>query len=167
MPNATVRANARTTPKPKPGSAESIRRQTADLKFATALLKASQAAVPDTIESIVERGTAKRDAELDAKHELFGRAYARWLRARAALDDPDADGSEESGAARFKAVDEAARALLVTPALYDDELWRKWEVLEDYVSADAIAGPATDNRAIMALGCIKADLLRLGIGRAT
>jgi hypothetical protein len=41
----------------------------------------------------------------------------------------------------------------------------KWEVLEDYVSADAIAGPATDNRAIMALGCIKADLLRLGIGR--
>jgi len=106
MPNATVRANARTMPEPKPGS-----------------------------------------------------------RARAALDDPDEDGSEEAGAARFKAVDEAARSLLITPPAYDEELWQKWEILEDYVSADVIQGPATDNRAIMALGCIKADLLRLGIGR--
>jgi hypothetical protein len=38
------------------------------------------------------------------------------------------------------------------------------EVLEHFISADAIEGQATDNRAIMALGCIKADLLRLGIG---
>ncbi len=37
-------------------------------------------------------------------------------------------------------------------------------MLEDFVSADAIVGQATDNRAIMALGCIKADLVRLGIG---
>jgi hypothetical protein len=165
MPNATVRANARPMPEARPGSRASIRRQTADLKFATALLKANQSPVPDTIESIIERGTAKRDAELDAKHELFGRAYARWLRARAALDDPDADGSEEGSAARFNAVDEAARSLLITPPVYDEELWQKWEVLEDYVSEDVIQGPAVDNRAIMALGCIKADLLRLGIGR--
>jgi hypothetical protein len=43
MPNATVRANAPTTPKPKPGSAESIRCQTAELESATALLKAAKA----------------------------------------------------------------------------------------------------------------------------
>jgi hypothetical protein len=60
--------------------------------------------------------------------------------------------------------DEAARALLVTPAFRDDMLWRKWEVLEEFVSADATDGGATDNRAVMALGCIKADLIRLGIG---
>jgi hypothetical protein len=49
MPNATVRANARTLPKPAPaeppskppsGSAESIRHQVDDIKTATALLKA-------------------------------------------------------------------------------------------------------------------------------
>ena len=80
---------------------------------------------------------------------------------------PDApDGSEEAGEARFNAVDEAARSLLITPAICDDELWHKvGGSLRIHVSADAIAGPATDNRAIMALGCIKADLLRLGIGR--
>jgi hypothetical protein len=128
-----------------------------ELETATALLQASQAAVPDTMD---------RDRETE-KHLRFERAYARWLHARGALEDPDApDGSEEAGEARFNAVDEAARSLLITPAICDDELWHKWEVLEDYVSGDAIAGPATDNRAIMALGCIKADLLRLGIGRA-
>jgi len=39
MPNATVRANARRTPKAPPGSAASVRRKTAELKTATALLK--------------------------------------------------------------------------------------------------------------------------------
>jgi hypothetical protein len=40
MPNATVRANARTTPKPPPGSAEPIRRQTDELNADVAMLKA-------------------------------------------------------------------------------------------------------------------------------
>jgi hypothetical protein len=164
MPNATVRANARPMPKPKRGSAaEPVRRQTEELNRDVALLRACQGAGPA---SIIERAPARRDAESDAKgHELFGRAYARWLRARAALDDPDADGSEESGEARFNAAEETARALLVTPALYDEELFQKWEVLEKFVSDDALSGPALDNRALMALGCVKADLMRLGVGR--
>jgi hypothetical protein len=153
MPNATVRANARTTLKPPPGSVASLRGQTAELESATALLQISQA---------VERDI---DCETD-KHVRFGRAYARWLHARAALEDPDADGSQEAGAARFSALDEAARSLLITAPISDEELWQKWEVLENYVSEDAIQGQALDNRAIMALGCIKADLLRLGIRRA-
>jgi hypothetical protein len=154
MPNATVRANARPMPNSKPGSAASIRRQTGELEIATALLKT----IP-----VVERDI-DREPE---KHVQFERAYARWLRARGALDDPDApDGSDEAGETRFNAVDEAARSLLITPPLSDEELWQKWEVLENYVSADVIQGPAADNRAIVALGCIKADLLRLGIGRA-
>ena len=138
---------------PKPGWPESIRRQTEELESATALLKISQA-----VERDIDRETEK--------HIQFGRAYARWLHARAALEDPDADGSEEAGAARFSAVDEAARTLLITSPISDEELWQKWEVLEDYVCEDAIQGQALDNRAIMALGCVKADLLRLGIGGA-
>jgi hypothetical protein len=147
-PSALARATARTLPNPPLGSAESLRQNTENLESMTALVKASR-----------ERG-------LCAKHELFGRAYVRWLRARAALEDPDADGSDEASEARFNAVGEAARLLLVTPAIYDEELWQKWEVLEDYVSADVIEGQAADNRAIMALGCIKADLIRIGIGGA-
>jgi hypothetical protein len=155
MPTAT-----RTKPKPAPaeppskppfGSVESIRQQTAEFTRDVALLNVL---------------TAKRDAELDdSKHDLFARAYVRWLRARATLDDPDADGSDEAGEAHFKAVEETARSLLTTPAISDDELWQKWEVLEDYVSDDVIIGQATDNRTVMALGCVKADLMRLGVGR--
>ena len=137
---------------PKPGSSESLRRETEKLENATALLQISQA-----VEREISRETEK--------HLRFGRACARWLHARAALEDPDADGSEEAGAALFSAVDEATRTLLITPAISDEELWQKWEVLDDYVSEDAIQGQALDNRAIMALGCVKADLLRLGIGR--
>ena len=59
----------------------------------------------------------------------------------------------------------SARSLLITPPIYREDLWQKCEVLEDFVSEDIIQGQAADNRAIMALGCIKADLLRLGIGR--
>jgi hypothetical protein len=156
MPNATVRANARTAPKPAPaeppfGSVESIRQQPAELTRDVALLNVL---------------TAKRDAELDdSKHDLFARAYVRWLRARATLDDPDADGSDEAGEAHFKAVEETARSLLTTPAICDDELWQKWEVLEHLISDDVIVGQAIDNRTVMALGCVKADLMRLGVGR--
>jgi hypothetical protein len=42
MPNATVRANARSMPKPEPGSVESIRRGTEELEGATALLEAAK-----------------------------------------------------------------------------------------------------------------------------
>jgi hypothetical protein len=54
MPNATVRANAQTTPKPPPGSAESIRRQTAELETATALLNAAK---------VVEREAAEPNSQ--------------------------------------------------------------------------------------------------------
>jgi hypothetical protein len=106
-------------------------------------------------------------AETDTKHRLFDRAYGRWLRARADLDDPNTeDNSDEAVAARQAGCDEAALSLLVTPAITDEDLWRKWEALELFVSQDVILGAATGNRTVMALGCIKADLLRLGIGRA-
>ncbi len=116
MPNAPLRAAAtglpKSPPKPKLGSVESIRQKTAEINRDVALLKAV---------------AAERDAKLDSKHDLFGRAYVRWLRARAALEDPDADGSEEAGEVRFNAVEETARSLLTTPVIYDEDLWQKWE----------------------------------------
>jgi hypothetical protein len=145
-----------TTPKPAPGSAESIRLRTAELESATALLK-------ELAEPAIKALGTQSDEEF-AGQEAFARAYCRWLRARAALNDPDASFTDEDMAARQNDVDEAALALLVTPVRYDDMVWRKWEVLEDFVSSDARDGHSLDNRAVMALGCIKADLIRIGIG---
>jgi hypothetical protein len=149
MPNATVRANARALPKVAP-------------KRAAAPFAVAQAT--DAMERLTEQVTDEAAVETEAGRDLFDRAYVRWLRARAALDDPDASYADEEGRARQNEVDEAARALLVTPVFCDDMLWRKWAVLEHFVSADAVDGQALDNRTVMALGCIKADLMRLGIG---
>jgi len=62
MPNATVRANARPMPDPKPGSVASIRRQTANLKSATALLKAAK-----VVEREGARAAAKRKVSRKAR----------------------------------------------------------------------------------------------------
>jgi hypothetical protein len=54
-------------------------------------------------------------------------SYVRWLRARAALFDPDTSYADEEGEARQNEVDEDARALLIAPAFFDHMVWRKWE----------------------------------------
>jgi hypothetical protein len=43
-------------------------------------------------------------------------------------------------------------------------IWKKWEVLEFYLDDDVIAGKHADNRTVVALASIKADLMRLGVG---
>jgi hypothetical protein len=147
LPNIPVRANARALPK------------TAPKRAAAPSVDELNAAFPEP-----KPAADAAAAEPDSPRNLFDRAYARWLRARAALDDQDVGHTDEEGGARLNEVNDAALALLVTPVFRDDMLWRKWEVLEHFVSEDAEAGHATDNRAIMALGCIKADMMRLGIG---
>jgi hypothetical protein len=150
--NTTQRANARPTPKspPEPGSADSTRSQAAGLERLAALAAENAGQVTD--EAPGEPWTS------------FQRAYVRWLRARAVLDDPDVSHTDEEGKAGLNEVDHAARALLTMPVFCEDMFWWKWEVLEHFVSADATEGRAFDNRTVTALGCIKADLIRLGIG---
>ena len=99
-----------------------------------------------------------------ARREHFDRLYAAWLNARAIEADASKDDTDEVSDSRTDATDEAARQLLAMPAFLDWMIWKKWEVLELYIGTDAADGGHTDNRTVMALGCIKADLLRLGIG---
>jgi hypothetical protein len=66
---------------------------------------------------------------------------------------------------RRDAVNEAARRLLMEPAIQDWMVWHKWEVLDLYVGERAVVGEHADHRVIMAVGCIKADIAALGIGR--
>jgi hypothetical protein len=150
MPNATVRANARPMPKPKPGSVASIRRQTADLKSATALLKASQATVCET--------ASQDDAE------AFSRAYGRWLKARGAIKG-GAEFPEDERAVRalFDADRTALRELFSAPAAYAEDVWLKLGVFETELIDERVTGEPRDSVLLLALGSIKADLVNLGI----
>jgi hypothetical protein len=49
---------------------------------------------------------------------------------------------------------DAERALLAEPAKIPDAIWRKFEVIESYLASDLV-----DNRSILALAAIKADLM--------
>ena len=98
------------------------------------------------------------------ERDRFDRLYANWLRARTAHMDPDLDLADVAMDSRQDDADEAGRQLLIAPALYDWMVWEKWEVLDFYLDNDAVAGKATDNRTVVALACIKADIMRLGIG---
>jgi hypothetical protein len=110
-----------------------------------------------------DREERERLAQL-AKRELFVRLYARWLGARASLETFD-DDSDEVMNAKQEALDEAARQFLAMPAFFDWMIWKKREVLEFDLNEDALAGKRADNRTIVALASIKADLMSLGIGK--
>jgi hypothetical protein len=99
-----------------------------------------------------------------AKREHFDRLYVRWLEARTLLAGSDKDDSDAAMDAKSDVADEAGRQLLVMPAFLDWMIWKKWEVLELYLDEDVVDGVHVDNRTVMALACIKADLMRLGIG---
>ena len=66
---------------------------------------------------------------------------------------------------RLDALNEAARQLVTTPAHRAWDVWRKWEVLDAHATEDAEDGAALDNRTLVTISCIRADILRLGIGK--
>jgi hypothetical protein len=110
-----------------------------------------------------DREERERLAQL-AKRELFDRLYARWLECRASLASSDDVASDDVMDAKQDALDEAAREFLVMPAFLDWMIWKKWEVLEFDLNEDVLAGKHADNRTVVALASIKADLMSLGIG---
>jgi hypothetical protein len=108
---------------------------------------------------------AEEEARLwrSANVREFERLYSRWLAARATVADPDLPEDDESGHEAIDRRDAAARALLMAPAVLPWMVWQKWEVLDYWVSADDDTPDWTDNRIIMALGVIKADIVTFGL----
>jgi hypothetical protein len=160
MPNATLRPNTRPMPKPKSGSVESIRRQTAELKSSVALLKAAE---------VVERELAEPKAVSDDPERLandaaFDRAYSRWLAALAKWHNPDGM-DDETAKKRGEELKNAEREVVFTPATESDRVWEKIHVLSLCLDEESTLGPRADHFSLLALAAIKADLLRLGIGR--
>jgi hypothetical protein len=129
-------------PEPKPGSVASIRRQTDNLKSATALLKVAQ---------VVDRDLG------------FDRAYSRWLAALAKRHNPDGT-DDETEEKRREELKRAERELVFTPATQSDMVWEKIQVLSLCLEEESTLGPRADHFSLLALAAIKADLLALGIG---
>jgi len=99
-----------------------------------------------------------------AQRARFERLYCDWHTARAAVDNPDLPEDDVSANSRARKLDEAERAVLTTPAPLPWGIWKKWEVLDQLMINEADTGMNTDNRVIVAIAAIKADVLRFGLG---
>jgi hypothetical protein len=140
-------ANMRKVTKSRAGSVQSIRLQTAELNRDVALLKAGK---------VIER-EAEKVAQSGPPVDLqaFSRAYARWLRARAAIKADEFPEEARAMAAEERA---ALRQLFSLPALYSEDVFQKFEALEAEITDDNVIGKATDTVLPLALGSIKNDL---------
>jgi hypothetical protein len=97
-------------------------------------------------------------------HVALERAYTRWLKARAARDDPDSPGDDESAGKRDLEYSQAERELILSSATQEWMVWRKIELFEFALTNEMHDGPRRDRFLVLAFGAIKADLLRLRIG---
>jgi hypothetical protein len=85
--------------------------------------------------------------------------YHDWLKARAALEDPDEDPSDATTKKLDDELVRAERALLLADAANAAMVWKKIEILEHFLAHDLV-----EDRALVALFGIKADLKRLWLG---
>jgi hypothetical protein len=99
------------------------------------------------------------DAE-DHPFVEFQGLYRDWLAARAACADFTSD---EEMTVRARRRNAAEISLLATPAPNPECFFQKWEVFERLVACEAEDGQLTNNRVTMAIGAVKADLLRFGL----
>jgi hypothetical protein len=97
--------------------------------------------------------------------KAFERAHARWLKARAALDDPDEPGTDESMRRRMEEESAAVRNFLLLPVPLNrpDLLWWKLDAFTVELERDPRDGARTDAVTVLALGAIKQDLLNLDL----
>jgi hypothetical protein len=110
-----------------------------------------------------DREEKERQAEF-AKRDYCERLYSNWLRVRADEDDPEQKQSDEASDKRAEDLDVATIAFVTTPSVYPWMVWRKLEALELDLSDDLRNGKRADNRIVITLAAIKADLISFGFG---
>ncbi|MEH3145197.1 MAG: hypothetical protein PGN34_07570 [Methylobacterium frigidaeris] len=94
-----------------------------------------------------------------ALRDAFEALYAEWLRNRA--DSIAGFGGSDIPRAHSDREDELARLITTTPAPLPWMIFQKLRVLEHYLAEDGTNW--TDNRELVMLAGIQADLLRFGI----
>jgi len=165
MPNATVRANARTLPEAtKSMSAASASSESAGDEYLRLMAEKIAAEVR------LEVATEKRKAEAAAKAEepklrasrAFAEAYHAWLAAKAETENPSVEDEEQ--AERFGlALPAAERRLMVTPSAYPDQVWQKLEAFEAILGDEIMSGPRRDSVIMLAVASIKQDIVNLDL----
>ena len=170
MPNATVRADARTLPeatKPPPAAPASPEAAPQD-EYIRAL------AAKCVADARYEAAAEKRKAEATAKAEepkleasrAFAQAFHAWLAARAGIEDPSLLEGEEQDE-RFRANSDAQWRLSTTPSAYPDQFWQKLEAFEVLLGDEMMGGQRRDSILLLALGSIKQDIINLDLLEAT
>jgi hypothetical protein len=125
--------------------------------MSNATARASARALPDETEPL---------SEASARIQAFGRAYARWLTARAQLEDINTE-DEDVVDRTFVEKRAALRELFLMPAAESEAIWAKLAAFEVDLVREKIAGPAKDCILLLGLGSIKADLMNIGIKGGT
>jgi hypothetical protein len=159
MPNATVRADARTLPEatePESAADEYLRLQSAKI-------------VADALFEVADK---KMKAEADAKAEApkleasraFAQAFHAWLAAKAGIEDPLLEDDEQPE--RFRAQSDSERRVFTTPSAYPDQVWQKLEAFESLLNNELVSGQRRDSVLVLALGSIKQDILNLELCEA-
>lgn len=115
----------------------------------------------EEIEALVARRAEQRQPMLNAARALMDARFAEWLQSRATtlLPTPNDDDLSEAHGERE---DDLARLITTTPAVSPWQVFVKFEVLEHYLCGEGGTN-WTDNREIVMLAGIKADLLRFKI----
>ena len=101
-------------------------------------------------------------SEALARIQAFGRAYARWLKALAQIEVPDAE-DDDFMQGTFTEERAALRELFLVPAACSETVWAKLSAFEVDLVKERIVGEARDSILLLGLGAIKADLMNLGI----
>jgi hypothetical protein len=91
----------------------------------------------------------------------FAQAHHEWLKAKAALEDPEFD--DEVMSERFATESAAERSLFTTPAAYPDQWLQKFLAFETVLVDELVSGQRSDSILMLALGSLKADILNLDL----
>ena len=110
---------------------------------------------------ILKRLEAEDENASRIKHDAFMTMFAKWLKGRADAASPREDRTDDEAEADTVRDEELARRITTTPATMPFEIWHKFEVLEHYLNYYGEPTTWADNREVVMLAGIKADLLRL------
>ena len=121
-----------------------------------ATVRADAQALPETEEA----KRAELDIEVSAS-AAFEKAEARYLRALAAVLDPDDGESAEYMKSIYKESDAARRALFLIKSPDNASIWTKLEAFEHHLHNELTVGSSSPAGLMFELGSIKADVFAL------
>jgi hypothetical protein len=111
-----------------------------------------------------ESTTGERESHEDAGRRAFEVVYAESLKVRCRQSSPS-DRTDDEEAELGKRESELVMQIATTPAVLDWQVFQKFSVTEDSIIEAIEGGQPRDYRQIHLLAGLKADLMRLGIGK--